>query len=168
MTDKLRLCHCGNQGVKKENHIYCSDFCRLFKEQGLEKVKGRYPAISVECSFCGEESLARKGTGYVKQFCSPACKSKLKLSPVRRPTMNHFMLFYLKRNGGWLTAQGLTNILSRYGHQGNAGRWSGLLARWVRLGAVEMRKAEGSSASEYRFNPQVKTPVAKIVVQRGV
>ena len=168
MAFKLSICHCGMETTKKQNHEYCGEFCRLFVEGNHEKVKGRFPKIPVPCSMCGESILARKGEGYVKHFCSSECRKELNTSPVRRPLMNHYMLFYLKRHGDWISSQALSNILSRHGHHGNSGRWSGLLARWVRLGADEMRKMQGSSASEYRFNPKVQTPLAKIVVQRGI
>ena len=80
--------------------------------------------------------------------------------------MNYYLLFSLKKHGGWLSAEAFNNRLAIYGQKGNTSRWGSLLARWVRLGIVEKRQ-ENYETPTYRFNANIHTPVGKIIVQKG-
>lgn len=160
------ICHCGKPTAKRMNNRFCSDYCELFKESGISLVKGRYPAIPVACNLCGTETNATLGEGYVRHFCSHACKKQVLLAPIKRPLMNYYLLFSLKKHGGWLNAEAFNNRLAIYGQTGNTARWANFLARWSRYGIVEVRQ-DGHSPKEYRFNPNIKTPVGRIIVQKG-
>lgn len=160
------ICHCGKPTVKRMDNRFCSEYCELFNESGASLVKGRYPALPVACNLCGTETNATLGDGYVRHFCSHACKKQVLSAPIKRPLMNYFLLFSLKKHGGWLNAEAFNNRLAIYGQVGNTARWANFLARWERYGIVEVRQ-DGYSPKEYRFKDNIKTPVGKIIVQKG-
>jgi len=160
------ICHCKKPTAKRLNNRFCSDYCELFEEGGYSKVKGHYPRIPVACNLCEKETFATLGEGFVRHFCSHACKRKVLDASIRRPLMNYYLLFSLKKHGGWLSAEAFNNRLAIYGQKGNTSRWGSLLARWVRLGIVEKRQ-ENYETPTYRFNANIHTPVGKIIVQKG-
>lgn len=160
------ICHCGKPTAKRMNNRFCSDYCELFEESGASKVRGRYPRIPVACNLCGTEKDVTLSEGYVRHFCSHACKKKVLAAPIKRPLMNYYLLFSLKKHGGWLNAEAFNNRLAIYGQTGNTARWANFLARWSRYGIVEVRQ-DGYSPKEYRFNENIKTPVGRIIVQKG-
>ena len=160
------ICHCGMMASRRYMP-YCSEYCGAYKEGNYSKTStGHFPAIPISCDFCEKVTDWRKNDDKARRFCSHDCRKEVLSSSIRRPLMNYYLLSNLKRNGGWISAHGMVPLMELNGMVGTTARWSNLMARWVRLGIVEKRQ-ERSESPTYRFRGNIKTPVGKIIKNKG-
>jgi endogenous inhibitor of DNA gyrase (YacG/DUF329 family) len=160
------ICHCGMMASRRYMP-YCSEYCGAYKEGNYSKTPaGHFPAIPISCDLCEKVTDWRKHDEKARRFCCHGCKKKVLSSSIRRPLMNYYLLSNLKRNGGWISAQGMISLMEANGMTGTSARWSNLMARWVRLGVVE-KWQERSETPTYRFRSNIKKPVGKIIIDKG-
>ena len=156
-----------------EEH-YCSHYCRLFEEQGLEKIPrlnkyhtGRFswPEIHIPCEMCSKPTLLsheiERGN---RKFCSMKCHHLLKSAKKRRMEIGHLLLCilrhratYFSQKESWMGANLIAEYMGRTTRKINSQRVSSMLKRWIASGLVE------SKNGEYRFNLKKlgKTPLGK-------
>ena len=145
---------------------YCSNYCRLFDERGLEKVpfdggnkhhknKLRWPRIPIKCEMCDNEILIvldkEKSN---KRYCSRPCYNKLKTSQKRGILNTLNILHYLEynhkyNNNQWLSPADISDKCSRKGVCCSASTVGLLMKRWREAGIV---KCQGSRKMEYQLD----------------
>ena len=177
------LTHCGrsiradnpSKGDRVYEEDYCSHYCRVFEEQGLERIprlskyhsgRFRWPEIHIPCEMCAEPTLLihdiEKGN---RQFCSTTCHHLLKSGKKRHMDMGHLLLSILKHRAtyypkiSWMKAELIAGYMGRTTRQITLHRVSSMLKRWVASGIVE------HNDTEYRFNLNKlgNTPLAKFM-----
>ena len=152
---------------------YCSHYCRLFEEQGLEKIPRlnkyhtgmfRWPEIHIPCEMCAKPTLLsyeiERGN---RKFCSIKCHHLLKSAKKRHMELGHLLLSILKHRAtyfpkkSWMGSNLIAEYLARTTRQINSQRVTSMLKRWIACGLVD------SKNREYRFNLKKlgKTPLAK-------
>lgn len=164
-----------SKGDRIYEEVYCSHYCRLFDEQGLEKIQrlnkyhsgmSRWPEIHIPCEMCAEPTLLlhhmEKSN---RQFCSTTCHHLLKSGKKRHMDIGHLLLSILKHRAtyspatSWMKAELIARYMGRTTRQMTSHRVSSILKRWVASGIVE------HSDKEYRFDLQRldKIPLAKFM-----
>ena len=170
----MKSCYCGRQidphaALHTTNRIeedYCSTYCRLYQERGMEKDSiGRpiHPHIEIPCDMCGESLILKyEFEKSNRSFCSRACYSALRGVRKRRGHIQYCILKVLKHKNKWMTAEEICNITGRYGDTlSNTMRICRLLMRWVTRGVVQRK---GDKQYEYRFSDDyAQKPLAGIV-----
>jgi len=151
---------------------YCSKYCRLFDEQGLEMVpfdggsvhhknKLRWPRIPITCEMCDAEMLLvhdieKSNTRY----CSQDCWNKLKKCQKRwiQRTVNMLNFLYHRRNyhgEGWVSPSAISERCGRKGQMCSPTAAGLSMKRWREAGIVEAKLIGGSQhGHEYRFIPK--------------
>ena len=164
-----------SKGDRIYEEDYCSHYCRLFAEQGLEKTQRlhkfhsgmfRWPEIHISCEMCAAPTLLlhdiEKGN---RQFCSIACHHLFKGARRRHMDMGHILLSILKHHAtyypelSWMKAELIARYMGRSGRQITSHRISSMLKRWVASGIVEYKDIQ------YHFNLDKlgNTPLAKFM-----
>lgn len=158
----MKSCHCGLTVSKNYDNVYCSYYCKLFKE-GNHKMKGsKYPVIKLECEHCGDKFDFRKANNYEVCFCSVECKSKIYKINVPKPRMNYLVLKYLKTHEGWNIMNNLNRFMEKHSFRSHENRWQGILKRWIIAGIVHKTM---DKPYQYKFNPQYKdVPIVKLLI----
>ena len=156
--------------VAWEEH-YCSKYCRLFDEKGLEKVpfagdcphhnnKLRWPVIPIKCEMCGEDlGLIHDIEKSNQAYCSKKCWNEVKKSQKRgiHRTLNmlHLLQHRRKYHGeGWLAPAEISERCGRKGQMCSPTSVGLCMKRWREAGIVHARIRGGSqNGYEYRFRP---------------
>jgi hypothetical protein len=172
----MKTCICGNE-VKPEvvttlcfwEENYCSIYCRLYDERGLEKVnRGEvlketgskhyknfksfwdYPLIPSECITCGEELLLSKTKEPSKPYCSHKCSTKIHRNPKVRKAifvftmlriMRHRHLYY-EGEQQWVSGNNMYAIMQRMGGHPQKNPYSMTMRIWAKRGLLIEREGE--------------------------
>jgi len=165
-----------SKGDRIYEEIYCSHYCRLFDEQGLERLprlnkyhsgRFRWPDIHIPCEMCAEPTLLLHDIEKSnRQFCSNACYHKLKAGKKRSMELGHLILSIIKHRATyfpttpWLTGKRIAQYMAATERfRINSYRVSAVMKRWVASGIVE------HIDKEYRFDLKKldKIPLAKFM-----
>ena len=162
---------------------YCSTYCRIYDEKGLEPINGQEktglkqlsglmysPVVKMPCDYCGVE-FRLKGSEKRKMnanFCSKECHKKITKLKIKKSLLNYTIiksLHHHKKHGeGWITLDRLNEIMSRSRNfKSTSRRLSMFLKTWIGRGLVE-KKMVGSK-SHYRLSDMgLNYPIAKVFV----
>jgi len=162
---------------------FCSRYCRLFHDRGLEKINGAekygkrqyegfnwWPKIAVDCDKCGESfNLASQCDHNNQVFCGNKCANAVKTS--KKKAMRDYQLLRILRTlgwenqmneGGWLSAEMVAKKLCQYNYKANSHTVAGIMKRWVSRGIVERKP------SHYRLVPAYRDArLGDIVIQHN-
>ena len=165
-----------SKGDRIYEETYCSHYCRIFDEQGLERIprlnkyhsgRFRWPEIHIPCEMCAEPTLIihdiEKSN---RQFCSNTCYHKLKSGKKRSMELGHLLLSILKHRATyspknpWMTGKSIAEYMvaiERF--RINSYRVSSVMKRWVASGIVE------HDDTQYRFDLKKlgETPLAQFM-----
>ena len=148
---------------------YCSTYCRLYDERGLEKVpfdggckhhnnKLRWPRIPIECEMCNQEILlVHDEEKCNKKYCSRECWNKVKSSKKRGIHRTLSMLHYLEHNhkymgNNWLSPSDISERCSRKGIMCSSTTVGLTMKRWREAGIVRSQLQGGSqNGMEYKL-----------------
>ena len=165
-------CLAPQKGDMAWEETYCSKYCRLFEEKGLEMVafdsdfvghKGqlRWPRITINCEMCDKEmSLVHDIERSNKTYCSRKCWNNLKSCQKRgiHRTLNmlHLLVHRRKHHGqGWLNPAEISERCGRKGQMCSPTSVGLCMKRWREAGIVEARLRGGSQhGHQYRFIPK--------------
>ena len=181
MGKKCPVC---TRPVKSENpqkgdlaweDTYCSTYCRLYDERGLEKVpfEGgnkhhknilRWPRIPIKCDMCENEILlVHDEEKCNKRYCSRECWNKVKTSQKRGILRTLNILHYIEHNhkykgNKWLSPSDISEKCNRKGVMCSPTSVGLILKRWREAGIVRSQLQGGSSnGMEYRlYRPGLK------------
>jgi hypothetical protein len=175
----MKSCLCGKEinAEATTNYVfweedYCSTYCRLFDERGLEKVnrgeslkeKGNpnwknftgffdYPEIKSECVCCGKEVILSKTAEPSKPYCSRACHTKIHRHPKSRKsqfvfTMLRVMKHYTKKRSGgdeWICSSRMYSIMQRMGCHPEKNPYAMLMRIWASRGVLDTKDSSHHS-----------------------
>ena len=175
----MKACICGNpiNSEATTNPVFweedfCSTYCRLFDERGLEKVnrgellkeKGNpnwknfkgffdYPEIQSECQCCGKEVVLSKTQEPSKPYCSRACHTKIHRHPKSRKsqfvfTMLRVMKHYAKtkKDGRqWVNSAEMYLLMQRMGCHPEKNPYAMLMRIWASRGVLEQKDSSHHS-----------------------
>ena len=164
---------------------FCSRYCRLFHDRGLEKINGAekygkmqyegfnwWPKIPVDCDKCGESfNLASQCDHNNQVFCTIKCANAVKTS--KKKAMRDYQLLRILRtlgwenqvNEGWLSAALIAKKLCQFNYTANSNTVAGVMKRWTARGIVESKKLP-VSGTVYRIKKEHRNkPLGHIVCQ---
>jgi len=152
---------------------FCSRYCRLFHDRGLEKINGAekygkrqyegfnwWPKIAVDCDKCGESfNLASQCDHNNQVFCTIKCANAVKTS--KKKAMRDYQLLRILRtlgwenqvNEGWLSPDLIAKKLCQFNYTANSNTVAGVMRRWVSRGVVERKPGLYRIAPAYREKP---------------
>ena len=157
---------------------YCSDYCRRYEAQGLEKINGaeKYdkkqysgfnwmPVITIPCEMCETPmELRYEYERANRQFCSLDCHRKMKTTR-KKAQINYAMLRLLRHrrnhcDSGWITAEEMNRYMRYCKYtKGSPRQIANLLRKWISRGVVD---SEGKTQKQYRLKSEYLTgPLAK-------
>ena len=162
---------------------FCSRYCRLFHERGLEKINGAekygkaqyegfnwWPKISVNCDLCNEDFNLTSSSEHNNQvFCTIKCATTVKTS--KKKAMRDYQSLRILRTlgwenklseGGWVSSEVIAKKLCQYNYKANSGSVAGFMRKWVSRGIVEHKPGLYRLVPAYR-----EKPIGHIVCQHN-
>jgi len=166
------MCDSPQKGDVAWEETYCSKYCRLYSEQGLEKVpfeggfarhsgQKRWPRIAIPCEMCDKEiMLVFDIEKRNRAFCSRKCWNNLKSCQKRgiQKTLNMLSFLYHRKmyySDAWLSPSVIAERSGRKGIMCSPTTVGLSMKRWRKAGIIESRLKGGSQhGHEYRFIPK--------------
>ena len=164
-------CHAPQKGDMAWEENYCSKYCRLYDEKGLNMVpfdsdcpnhknKLRWPRIPISCQMCDNDLLLVHDIEKSNQaYCSKKCWNTLKSSQKRGIQRTINMLHFLEHrrkyhSNGWSSPSEISDKCGRKGNMCSPTTVGLSMKRWREAGIVHARLRGGSqNGHEYRFRP---------------
>lgn len=174
-------CYCGrpimkiNADYNRIEDLYCSTYCRRYKEEGFVPVKrsdSKYhkntkikPPIPANCDYCGDSyNITYELKKSNREFCSLPCYHSVKRG---RRTFIHYTILRILRHKGEMIVSDIAPIISRFGFKAHPSTIAHHLRLLVGRGIVLKKHRKGKNPQSYKLNPAIADkPIGKLIVDK--